>query len=876
MNDQNRIQQRLAVAGLSLTMCIGTFGSLLIFNAYAEGPASEALPSPSADTEESLPEVTASPTAVTEEPVSESFPSASADSGEPVSEVTASQCSDKEEPAGSESEAVDETTSGEPETVIVMADGGAWKSVEIDEDHFPDKVFREWVQNNIGDHDSVLTPQELNNETNLDLTNVGISSAKGVEYFPNLEKIVLKGNHLTSLDVSRNTVLKYLDVSSNQLSSLTLGYKGCLTDLITYDNPIGELDLTTSPVLACLNCSKNHLKKLDLSENTALQQLDCDNNLLTSLALNSVTLKLFSGEAQEITLPYTTTSEGKFLVSLKSFDPDLDPAKVSIDVLTDGSIWNATDGTVIFDSIPAKGFNYSYQVDGAASPLKVHANIPLPEILPAGISLNQAEVAITVKQSVQLTATVTPSDASNQEVVWTSSDKTTASVNAEGLVTGVAEGTAVIKAMIKDTSLSAECKVTVAKEVLTPVSMYRLYNPNTGEHFYTGSTDELHNLRKIGWIFEGIGWFAPKENGDPVYRLFNPNSGDHHYTMSEEERDNLVKAGWRYEGVGWNSASADQILLYRLYNPYAESGTHHYTMSETERDNLVKAGWKYEGPSWFGMILSAEETPDVAVKLGKAQEKVDAAKQALADAQEMVASGSYGFFKYVGNTVAMGVLERAREVETNGTISSEYGTHFGDSNDATSLENMKASLEMLGTGNALRMNDNNFPGRPALKVTDEMMALTQAKTNYSSRALDHWHKYPSAFGLNYLGWGENMAWNYSVNGAYGSWYTNEKRYYDAGYHDYAGHYLNLVGASLDEDFDVTGVAITKTRSEKYPRTNTYGQNFAIVNSKETVYTADEYIARFMDYYNRVPTLIPNAQNALTAAEAELEAIKDQI
>ena len=134
----------------------------------------------------------------------------------------------------------------------------------------------------------------------------------------------------------------------------------------------------------------------------------------------------------------------------------------------------------------------------------------------------------------------------------------------------------------------------------TTTMMYRLYNPNSGEHFYTGSIEERTTLVNAGWTFEGNGWEAPVEGGYPVYRLYNPNAGDHHYTNSDEEKDNLIRAGWNYEGVAWNSANPNDKPLYRLYNPNAQSGSHHYTMSAEERDNLKSIGWKYEGIGWYG------------------------------------------------------------------------------------------------------------------------------------------------------------------------------------------------------------------------------------------------------------------------------------
>lgn len=131
------------------------------------------------------------------------------------------------------------------------------------------------------------------------------------------------------------------------------------------------------------------------------------------------------------------------------------------------------------------------------------------------------------------------------------------------------------------------------------VPMYRLYNPNSGEHFYTKTISERDHLRSVGWRYEGIGWQAPA-SGNPVYRLYNPNAGDHHYTLNAGERDHLKKVGWRYEGISWYSPSSG-TPLYRLYNPNAKAGAHHYTPITSERDQLKKLGWRYEGIAWYAV-----------------------------------------------------------------------------------------------------------------------------------------------------------------------------------------------------------------------------------------------------------------------------------
>ena len=140
----------------------------------------------------------------------------------------------------------------------------------------------------------------------------------------------------------------------------------------------------------------------------------------------------------------------------------------------------------------------------------------------------------------------------------------------------------------------------------TGVTMYRLYNPNSGEHFYTKDASERDNLVSIGWKSEGTAWTAPTSSNTPVYRVYNPNSGEHHYTKDAGERSSLVALGWNYEGIGWYSDDNQGTPLYRLYNPNAtgaqEAGGHHYTRDVSEKNSLIAAGWKDEGIGWYGLF----------------------------------------------------------------------------------------------------------------------------------------------------------------------------------------------------------------------------------------------------------------------------------
>ena len=132
--------------------------------------------------------------------------------------------------------------------------------------------------------------------------------------------------------------------------------------------------------------------------------------------------------------------------------------------------------------------------------------------------------------------------------------------------------------------------------------MYRVYNPNSGEHFYTSNKAEKDHLVNLGWKYEGVGWKAPTVSNYPVYRLYNANGGEHHYTMNVAEKNNLVKLGWKYEGIGWFSADpndSNSVPLLREYNPNAFSNNHNYTTNANEHNWLVGLGWKDEGKAWY-------------------------------------------------------------------------------------------------------------------------------------------------------------------------------------------------------------------------------------------------------------------------------------
>lgn len=149
------------------------------------------------------------------------------------------------------------------------------------------------------------------------------------------------------------------------------------------------------------------------------------------------------------------------------------------------------------------------------------------------------------------------------------------------------------------------------------ISVFRLYNPNTGEHLFTTDRAERKELARLGWTPERISWNNREDQRLPIRRLYNPNAGDHHYTMDEREVDYLVKAGWKLDGTALYSESEKDIPVYRCYNPNAKAGSHHFTTDKKEYDSLVKLGWKAEGIAFYATSADRITTFDPTIPQGE-------------------------------------------------------------------------------------------------------------------------------------------------------------------------------------------------------------------------------------------------------------------
>ena len=137
-----------------------------------------------------------------------------------------------------------------------------------------------------------------------------------------LKELDCSHNQLTRLDISKNTMLTKFSCRRNKFISLDVSNNSALTELDCWENLLASLDISKNTALAILDCSHNQLKSLDVSKNTALTMLNCSHNQLKNLDVSKNTL-LASLYCSENNLTSLDVSKNTMLSELKYYSNQL-------------------------------------------------------------------------------------------------------------------------------------------------------------------------------------------------------------------------------------------------------------------------------------------------------------------------------------------------------------------------------------------------------------------------------------------------------------------------------------------------------------------------------------------------------------------------
>ena len=291
----------------------------------------------------------------------------------------------------------------------------ALAEVEVNEDTFPDETFRNYVLTNFDSDQSLsLSDDEIAAVDYISLSTLKysekgkITTLQGIEYF----------TELVELECSFLRSITSLDLNQNtKLEYLTMSMCSSLT----------SLQISKCTGLVALSFPSVPISSIDVSCFPNLKCLVCSSTDIT-------------------TLDITKNPILKELV-----------ATVELDTVGEGYMWERKS-------------------DGAK--LNIDQSVKLiTEIQVTGITLSKTKETLTrtgktPKPTLTLTAKVSPADADNPAVTWSSDKPKVAKVDENGKITALSKGTAVITCTAKDGSgVKATCTVTVKDALVTKITL---------------------------------------------------------------------------------------------------------------------------------------------------------------------------------------------------------------------------------------------------------------------------------------------------------------------------------------------------------------------------------------------------------------------
>ena len=207
----------------------------------------------------------------------------------------------------------------------------------------------------------------------------------------------------------------------------------------------------------------------------------------------------------------------------------------------------------------------------------------------SGIKFDKDTVIIKKGSSEKLIATVLPNTAFNKNLNWSSSDENVATVNENGLVTAVSEGSADITVTTDDGGFMAVCKVEIAKKIA----------------FKDVADENLWYYDSVYWAVEngvtsgmGEGTFQPMaklSRAQAVTFLYNLAGRPDVRELQAKEFTDVSNTAWYYNAVKW--AVANKITSGYGTGTFQPNATCNRAMIVTFLANYAKAAGTYKEPT---------------------------------------------------------------------------------------------------------------------------------------------------------------------------------------------------------------------------------------------------------------------------------------
>jgi Leucine-rich repeat (LRR) protein len=392
-------------------------------------------------------------------------------------------------------------------------------------------------------YNTQLTSLDISNNTaltsllcyNNQLTSLDISSNIG------LTEVFCNNNPLTNINVGFNSLLLKLVCNNTQLTSLDISQNTGLTELRCADNSISSLNLSNNTNLIKLYCNDNSLNGLDVSQNTNLEYLFCNNNI----SLSSINVSLNTSLQR---LDFSNTSISNLDVSLNSALIRLVCTQTglsNLDLSNNGSLnfFNCSNNSLNSLNI-ANGNNSNFtffnassnsnltciEVDDIAYSTSNWTNIDATTsfstnciVLVSSITVQGQAGATTITTqggTLQMEATILPANADDATYTWSVMDGSgTATIDVNGLLTAITDGTVTVIAAANDASNTAgTITITISNQTttgineLTAANLSIYPNPTSSEITFSNIQSKIESIAIINIRGKAIKTVIPTNN----------------------------------------------------------------------------------------------------------------------------------------------------------------------------------------------------------------------------------------------------------------------------------------------------------------------------------------------------------------------------
>ncbi len=207
-----------------------------------------------------------------------------------------------------------------------------------------------------------------------------------------------------------------------------------------------------------------------------------------------------------------------------------------------------------------------------------------------GVKVSPTSMSLEKGKLSGLTVTVQPNNATNKDVVWTSSNKNVATVDSKGVITGISIGSSTITVKTADGGYKATCKVTVIEQSSVLDGWYR--NSNGTFSFYrqgtlaknewlTGPDKELRYVDNKGimiinkFMFDGAYTYFLQADGSPMKNRLTYHPDGVHLIYFDEQGHELFDKFQYCKDVGYTCYFDSQGYLYKDVITFSNGKTYY-------------------------------------------------------------------------------------------------------------------------------------------------------------------------------------------------------------------------------------------------------------------------------------------------------------